>query len=101
MCGRFGLTKGSSRELADLLGVEEADLSFHRARYNIAPTQEHFVLVSEYERRKIIPARWGLVNRGAQIPPFETTERCRVVRWIPDACCEFPDADQKQNGRPF
>jgi hypothetical protein len=25
----------------------------------------------------------------------------RVVRWIPDAGCEFPDADQKQNDRPF
>jgi putative SOS response-associated peptidase YedK len=66
MCGRFGLTRGVSRELADLLGVDEVALSFHRPRYNIAPTQEHFVLVSEYERRKVLPARWGLVNRGAK-----------------------------------
>jgi putative SOS response-associated peptidase YedK len=66
MCGRFGLTRGPSRELADLLGVDAADLSFHRPRYNIAPTQEHFVLTSEYERRKVLPARWGLVNRGAR-----------------------------------
>jgi len=65
MCGRFGLTYEASRELAYLLGAAEADLSFHRPRYNIAPTQEHFVLVSEYEQRKILPARWGLVNRGA------------------------------------
>jgi putative SOS response-associated peptidase YedK len=66
MCGRFGLTKGVSRELSDLLGVDEVALSFHRPRYNIAPTQEHFVLISEYERRKVLPARWGLVNRGAK-----------------------------------
>ncbi len=66
MCGRFGLTKGPSRELADLLGVEEAECSFHSARYNIAPTQDHFVLISQYERRKVLPARWGLVNRSAR-----------------------------------
>jgi putative SOS response-associated peptidase YedK len=66
MCGRFGLTHEASRELAYLLGVDNADLSFHRPRYNIAPTQEHFVLISEYERRKILPARWGLVNSGAK-----------------------------------
>jgi putative SOS response-associated peptidase YedK len=52
MCGRFGLTHEASRELAYLLGVDEADLSFHRPRYNMAPTQDHFVLISEYERRK-------------------------------------------------
>lgn len=60
------MTKGPSRELADLLGVDEADLSFHRPRYNIAPTQDYFVLISRYERRKVIPARWGLVNRDAR-----------------------------------
>jgi len=66
MCGRFGLTRETSPELAYLLGVDEAHLSFHRPRYNIAPTQEHFVLISEYERRKVLRARWGLVNSGAQ-----------------------------------
>jgi putative SOS response-associated peptidase YedK len=66
MCGRFGLTREASSELAYLLGVDEADLSFHRPRYNIAPTQEHFILISEYERRKVLPARWGLVNHGAK-----------------------------------
>jgi putative SOS response-associated peptidase YedK len=66
MCGRFGLTREASRELAYLLGVDDADLSFHRPRYNIAPTQEHFVMISEYERRKVLSARWGLVNRGAR-----------------------------------
>jgi putative SOS response-associated peptidase YedK len=66
MCGRFGLTRKSSRELADLLGVDEVDLSFHRPRYNIAPSQEHFVVISEYERRKVLRAKWGLVNTGAK-----------------------------------
>jgi putative SOS response-associated peptidase YedK len=54
-----------SPELAYLLGVDEAHLSFHRPHYNIAPTQEHFILICEYERRKVLRARWGLVNSGA------------------------------------
>ena len=40
-------------------------------------------------------------SRPPQIPPSEKPKVVRVVRWIPDAGCEFPDADQKQNGRPF
>ncbi len=66
MCGRFGLTWEASVQLGYVLGVDAADLSFHRPRYNIAPTQEHFVLVSQYERHKVLRARWGLVNRGAK-----------------------------------
>jgi putative SOS response-associated peptidase YedK len=65
MCGRFGLGR-ENPEVAHLLGIDRADLSFHRPRYNIAPTQEHFVLISKYERHKILPARWGLVNSGAK-----------------------------------
>jgi putative SOS response-associated peptidase YedK len=66
MCGRFTLTRNYPGEVATLLGVEEATLETFRPRYNIAPLQRHFVVVSEYERRKIIPARWGLVNRWAK-----------------------------------
>ncbi len=66
MCGRFGLTWEAARELGYVLGVDPVALSFHRPRYNIAPTQEHFVLISEYERHKVLRARWGLVNRGAK-----------------------------------
>jgi putative SOS response-associated peptidase YedK len=29
-------------------------------------TQEHFVLISKYERREVLPARWGLVSRNAK-----------------------------------
>src|SRR5580704_1367555 len=64
MCGRFGLGREAPK-VAHLLGISEADLSFHRPRYNIAPTQEHFVVISEYERRKVPRANWGLVNASA------------------------------------
>jgi putative SOS response-associated peptidase YedK len=66
MCGRFTLTRAASRDLAERLGIDESELRDHRPRYNLAPTQEHFVLISQYERRKVLPAKWGLVNQGAR-----------------------------------
>jgi putative SOS response-associated peptidase YedK len=36
-----------------------------RARFNIAPTDQHFIVTSEFERRRVHRARWGLVNRRA------------------------------------
>jgi len=63
MCGRFTLARQDKREVAELLGVDESELGDYRPRYNIAPMQRHFLVVSEYERRKALPARWGLVNR--------------------------------------
>jgi putative SOS response-associated peptidase YedK len=52
----------------DQLGVEdgEAVAASYRPRFNIAPADEHFILTSEYERRKPRRARWGLVNRWAR-----------------------------------
>src|SRR5262249_18590577 len=65
MCGRFTLTRQDRRELAALLGVDEKDLRDYQPHYNIAPTQDHFVVRSRYETRSLVPARWGLVNRWA------------------------------------
>jgi len=65
MCGRFTLTRRDRRELAGLLGVDENDLRDFVPHYNIAPTQDHFVMRSKYETRHLIPARWGLVNSWA------------------------------------
>ena len=65
MCGRFTLTRQNRRELARLLGVDEDDLRDYRPRFNIAPTDQHFILTSKYERRAARPASWGLVNSWA------------------------------------
>jgi len=62
MCGRFTLTRQNRRELAQLLGVDEDDLRDYRPRYNIAPTDQHFIVTSKYECRTARPASWGLVN---------------------------------------
>ena len=65
MCGRFTLTRQNRRELAQLLGVDEDDLRDYRPRYNIAPTDQHFIVTSKYERRTARAASWGLVNSWA------------------------------------
>lgn len=66
MCGRFTLTRRDRRELAAELGVADESLADYRPRYNIAPLQRHFVVTLERENRKIVPARWGLVNSWAK-----------------------------------
>ncbi len=66
MCGRFTITRSSGREVAAELGVQDDAFADYRPRYNVAPMQRYFVLITEFENRKVIPARWGLVNRWAK-----------------------------------
>jgi putative SOS response-associated peptidase YedK len=68
MCGRFTLTWEEWRQVAGALGVEDEVDAFadYRPRFNIAPTDQHFIITSEFERRKAQRARWGLVNRWAR-----------------------------------
>jgi putative SOS response-associated peptidase YedK len=67
MCGRFTLTWDEWRPVAAAVGVPDHDdyAAIYRPRWNIAPTDEHFVITSEYERRRVQRAKWGLVNRWA------------------------------------
>ena len=66
MCGRFTLTRRDGRELAAELGIPDDAFADYRPRYNIAPMQRHFIVTTEFENRKVVPARWGLVNRWAK-----------------------------------
>jgi putative SOS response-associated peptidase YedK len=68
MCGRFTLTWEEWRQISDALGIEDdRDVALsYRPRFNIAPTDQHFIVTSEFERRKAQSARWGLVNRSAR-----------------------------------
>ena len=68
MCGRFTLSIESQEQFAKLLGVE-ADAFLqqeYRARYNIAPTDDHWVVRVKAEQRELLPAKWGLVNNWAK-----------------------------------
>jgi putative SOS response-associated peptidase YedK len=68
MCGRFTLTYREKERLAEELGVnvEEIDDALYKPRYNIAPTDPHWIVRMRYEDREILPAKWGLVNSWAK-----------------------------------
>jgi putative SOS response-associated peptidase YedK len=62
MCGRFTLSYRNAERLALELGVPVESLIDYRPRYNIAPTDQHWIVRMKYEDRELMPARWGLVN---------------------------------------
>jgi putative SOS response-associated peptidase YedK len=66
MCGRFTITRRDGNMLAAELGVASYSFVDYKPRYNLAPTQMHYVVRIEFENREVIPARWGLVNLWAK-----------------------------------
>ena len=66
MCGRFTITRRDGNSLAAELGVPEGSFVDYRPRYNIAPTQPHFIVRIKYENREVLPANWGLVRSGSK-----------------------------------
>jgi putative SOS response-associated peptidase YedK len=66
MCGRFTLTRRDGREIAEMLGIDPREFSDHLPRYNVAPTQHHYIVTTEYENRRVSLAKWGLVNSWAK-----------------------------------
>jgi putative SOS response-associated peptidase YedK len=67
MCARFTLTTKDFGALALELGAVVAadDAARYRPRYNVAPTDAHWVLRTKQEERQLLPAKWGLVNSWA------------------------------------
>jgi putative SOS response-associated peptidase YedK len=65
MCGRFTITRRDGNSLAAELGVPADSFVDYRPRYNVAPTQQHFIVRIKYENREVIPATWGLVKSGS------------------------------------
>ncbi|MCI0855703.1 MAG: SOS response-associated peptidase [Chloroflexi bacterium] len=66
MCGRFTLSRQDAIELAAELGVPVDSLPNYRPRYNIAPTDQHWIIRTKYEEREVLPALWGLINSWAK-----------------------------------
>jgi putative SOS response-associated peptidase YedK len=62
MCGRFTLSYRDAERVARELGVPDEELDGYRPRFNIAPTDMHWIVRTRYEDREVRPARWGLVN---------------------------------------
>ncbi len=66
MCGRFTQQRPAS-ELADIFAAEPLADELG-PRFNIAPTDEAFVVVQRDERRAITAYRWGLVPHWSTDP---------------------------------
>lgn len=68
MCGRFTLTDDNRERVASMLGVPVDQLveDSYRPRWNIAPTDPHWIVRMQREDREALPARWGLVQFGSR-----------------------------------
>ena len=68
MCARMTLTIETIEEIADMLDAEVApdDARRHRRRYNVAPSDVHWVLDYGADRRVLTPAHWGYVPTSPQ-----------------------------------
>ncbi len=66
MCGRFTLTTDDYEGVARALeaDVDPAAAPIYRARFNVAPTDRHFIVVADRERRVLQPAVWGFAGDG-------------------------------------
>jgi putative SOS response-associated peptidase YedK len=85
MCGRFTLTWSEREKLAAELGVlpEEINERDYKPRWNIAPTDQHWIVRTQYEERHILPAKWGLVNvwaKDAKRAAKQINARAETVR---------------------
>ncbi|MDO8433879.1 MAG: SOS response-associated peptidase [Candidatus Binatus sp.] len=89
MCGRFTITRRDGNSLAAELGVATDSFADYKPHYNVAPTQDHFIVRIKFENREAIPARWGFVNSWAKDASgaarcinarSETVERVRAFR---------------------
>ena len=66
MCGRFSQQRPAS-ELAEIFAAEPLADELG-PRYNVAPTDEAYVVVHRAERRAVVAYRWGLIPHWADSP---------------------------------
>lgn len=66
MCGRYALS--ATREQLDDAYPVDVILAEHHPRWNIAPTQDAPILLSDGRERRIESFRWGLVPHWAKDP---------------------------------
>ncbi len=64
MCGRFSQERPAS-ELAEIFAAEPLADELG-PRWNVAPTDEAYVVVQRSERRAIVAYRWGLIPHWAE-----------------------------------
>lgn len=102
MCGRVTLTKSGIRALASELDAEFSpeDEALYRPRYNVAPSDLHWMVTAAGDGRVLLPAVWGyqggtraLINvRGEQVASgsgFRDAFRARRCAIVTDGFFEW------------
>jgi putative SOS response-associated peptidase YedK len=66
MCGRATLTNDDFEEIARELDAAYSpdDARLYRPRYNIAPSDLHWIVEAGPDRRVLLPAHWGYLAAG-------------------------------------
>lgn len=65
MCGRFTLTLPDFEALAALVGATASPrlAARYRRRWNIAPSDAHWIVIPSGPTRSLVPASWGFTER--------------------------------------
>jgi putative SOS response-associated peptidase YedK len=78
MCGRIGFSELNWSQLVALMRAEvmPEHQALFRPRYNLAPTQQHWIVCQSGRRRQLLPADWGfrgsrslLINARSETAP--------------------------------
>jgi putative SOS response-associated peptidase YedK len=125
MCGRFTLTLPTFQDVATTLGVEVRveDALLYRPRFNIAPSDRHWIVADHGGHRGILPAIWGIpapfagkgllinarLETASQKPTFRNAyrmRRCAVpadgfYEWKAEAKERTPHWFHAESRRPF
>lgn len=69
MCGRFTLASHDVEPVARALAaeVDPESARLYRPRWNIAPTDQHWIVRLEGGRRRMVPARFGFRGRDGEV----------------------------------
>lgn len=70
MCGRFTLTKTGLAEVAEVMGPQVVlhDPELYKSRFNVAPSDPHWIFRREKEGTVLEPSIWGLLPRWSKRP---------------------------------
>jgi putative SOS response-associated peptidase YedK len=89
MCGRFTLTIADAEEIARILGLTPEPQFFarYRPRFNVAPTDEHWIVrggrTDGASPGALVPAQWGAKQqKGA--PILTRVENARARKMLDD-----------------
>jgi putative SOS response-associated peptidase YedK len=90
MCGRFTFTRQDLDEIARLLEIEidPSASARHRPRYNVAPSDEHWIVAEVSGRRLLLPARWGFGRPKLPLARSESVARNGLFKraWAARRC---------------